>query len=703
MTKQIHPAIRVANKYATWVCFTLSFVFIFNLAQGLNPPDSLRMVWSDHSMPADARLQSMQQYCDQRLLRSDPDSAALLALHMLKLTDSSAQSKYKPEALRILGESQHYCGNIPEAMAYLEESLDRSIDEGYDRGVANAYYCIGNIFVEQGKYFEALHYYHKSIIFSQKISDNDAIANTYIAMGILLHDQGDASGSLALLEKALALSTDVQDFRKKGRISNNIGVIYHEQGNFKLAQEYFEKAYTLFEQAGEKRGMASALNNLGDLYNSQDKNQVALNYNMESLKMREELGDIRGIANCYNVIGDNLTRQKQYDEALHYYIKSAEIRKELGEKRAMSRVYGKLGQLYFIRQNFREGLLWCTKAFEISDTIGAKKEKLEACECLYKIHKLRGGTELALEYHEHMIQLEHELKSEETMHSLQAMEFKKIMLKDSLQKEQEIIRVEMMHQQEVTRKNKQRNIFLISGIAVLLLSAGLYSRLRYIRRSRETIKKEKERSEELLLNILPAETAAELKEKGYVKARNFDLVTVMFTDFKGFTKIAEKLSAQELINEIDFCYKAFDKIISRHGVEKIKTIGDAYMCAGGLPVANETNPFDVVNAGLEIRNFMLRLKQKRIKEGKPYFDLRIGIHTGPIIAGVVGTKKFQYDIWGDTVNIASCIESGSEAGKVNISSATYEMVKSRFKCIHRGKIDAKNKGAIDMYFVRNKA
>jgi len=702
MVKQIHRVIRETKRYALSACFTLSFLFIVAIAHGLYPPDSLRLVWSDHSLPLESRLQSMQNYCDQKLLRSDPDSAIILAQHMLELSDSSSQSQYKSEALRILGEAHHYCGNIPQALNYLNESLKKSTDEEYFKGIAKAYYSIGYILVEQGEYFVALDHYHNSIINSQKISDSDAIASTYIAMGILLYDQGDASGSLALLEKALTLSKDDDDLKKTGRIHNNIGVIYHEQENFKLALEYFEKALVLFEQAGERRGVAVTLNNLGDLYSSQDKNQAALDYNMESLKMREELGDIRGIANCYNVIGDNLTRQERYDEALAFYIKSAEIRKELGEKRAMSRVYGKLGQLYFIRNNFNEGLEWCTKAYEISDTIGAKMEKLEACDCLYKIHKARGETELALEYHEHMIQLEHELKSEETMQSLQALEFKKIMLKDSLQKEQEVIRVELEHQQEVSRKNKQRNIFLISGIAVLLLSGGLFSRLRYIRRSRESIRKEKERSEELLLNILPEETAAELKEKGYVQARDFDYVTVMFTDFKGFTKVAEKLSAKELVAEIDFCYKAFDKIISRYRVEKIKTIGDSYMCAGGLPVPNETNPTDVVQAALEIQNFMQKLKQKRMKEGKSFFDLRIGIHTGAVVAGVVGIRKFQYDIWGDTVNIASHMESSCEPGQVNISHTTFEKVKSTFKCVHRGKVDAKNKGAIDMYFVRNK-
>lgn len=214
---------------------------------------------------------------------------------------------------------------------------------------------------------------------------------------------------------------------------------------------------------------------------------------------------------------------------------------------------------------------------------------------------------------------------------------------------------------------------------------------------------EKKKSDELLLNILPEEVAEELKAKGTADAKQFDDVTVMFTDFKGFTQISERLSPSELVAEIHTCFKEFDNIIGKHNIEKIKTIGDAYMCAGGLPVANTTNATDVVQAALEIQKFMLGHLQLRKGEGKEVFEIRIGIHTGPVVAGIVGVKKFAYDIWGDTVNIASRMESSGEAGKVNISGSTYELVKDKFKCEYRGKIEAKNKGQIDMYFVEEKA
>ncbi|MEM0999697.1 MAG: adenylate/guanylate cyclase domain-containing protein [Bacteroidota bacterium] len=220
-----------------------------------------------------------------------------------------------------------------------------------------------------------------------------------------------------------------------------------------------------------------------------------------------------------------------------------------------------------------------------------------------------------------------------------------------------------------------------------------------LEKQKETIAQEMQKSDALLLNILPKETAAELKNHGKAQPRYFDQVTVMFTDFKDFTKISEMLTPEELVREIDFCFRRFDEIVDRHGLEKIKTIGDAYMCAGGLPIANASHPVDILRAALEIRDFMRELKTERDARGEGTFELRLGIHTGPVVAGIVGLNKFQYDIWGDTVNTASRMESSAAVGQVNISEATYSLVKDHFQCTPRGKIAVKNKGEIGMYYV----
>jgi class 3 adenylate cyclase len=222
-----------------------------------------------------------------------------------------------------------------------------------------------------------------------------------------------------------------------------------------------------------------------------------------------------------------------------------------------------------------------------------------------------------------------------------------------------------------------------------------------IERQKSEIEIEKEKSDTLLLNILPAQTAYELKEKGETEPRFYEVVSVIFTDFKGFTQISEKLSPQQIIAELNFCFQKFDEIIEKHHLEKIKTIGDAYMCAGGIPEKNDTNPADAVRAALEMQQFMAEWKSEKKSKGEECFELRLGIHTGPLVAGVIGKKKFAYDIWGDTVNLAARMESSGEVGKVNISGETYRYIQKIFICTHRGKIPAKNKGEIDMYFVES--
>ncbi|OFX47741.1 MAG: hypothetical protein A2046_11010 [Bacteroidetes bacterium GWA2_30_7] len=220
-----------------------------------------------------------------------------------------------------------------------------------------------------------------------------------------------------------------------------------------------------------------------------------------------------------------------------------------------------------------------------------------------------------------------------------------------------------------------------------------------IKEQEEQIILEKKKSDELLLNILPNETAEELKLKGSATPRHYKSVSIMFTDFKGFTNTCSGLAPNEIVSELHSYFVQFDDIIQKNYLEKIKTIGDAYMAAGGLPIRNKTNPIDCVLAGLEIQNLMAEIGEQKRKKKMPVWELRLGIHTGEVVSGVVGKKKFAYDIWGDSVNIASRMETAGEVGKVNISETTYHLVKDYFMCETRGKIEAKNKGKVEMYFV----
>ena len=255
-----------------------------------------------------------------------------------------------------------------------------------------------------------------------------------------------------------------------------------------------------------------------------------------------------------------------------------------------------------------------------------------------------------------------------------------------------------------SEQRENRIILLLSALLGVILATVYYFRQRSNRRIRgemaeknAMIEEKRRRSEQLLLNILPSAVAAELTVRNKVAARRYEHATVMFIDFVGFTRIAETMQPEELLAELDYCFSRFDDLIGRNRIEKIKTVGDAYICASGLSDRNE-RPTDMIRVALQIQDFLKKLREKRMQEGKPSFEARIGIHFGPVVAGVVGTKKFAYDIWGDTVNTAARLEEACEPGRINVSAAAREVVLNEFKWEFRGKISAKNKAEMDMYY-----
>lgn len=253
-----------------------------------------------------------------------------------------------------------------------------------------------------------------------------------------------------------------------------------------------------------------------------------------------------------------------------------------------------------------------------------------------------------------------------------------------------------LKEEELNKKNKKLRLMTrYLGKA----NSKLERQKQEINLKNEALEQGKQKVDNLLLSILPYEIAYQLKNKGQAKPKNYRMVSVLFADFKDFSRSSLALEPKHLVDILDSYFTQFDNIINAHYLEKIKTVGDAYMCAGGLPLRNKSNPIDTVLAGIQIQKYVNIINERKKNANEPFWELRLGIDTGPVIAGVVGDKKFAYDIWGQTVNIASRMESAGHAGMVNISGSTYEYVKDYFICEHRGKIEAKNIGKIDMYFV----
>ena len=632
--------------------------------------DSLYAIWQDETKPDTVRVQAFSHYINKGFLYSNPDTAYVLAQELLAFHEhhqypGAKLSSAEIIALNYMAVSHAIRGDLRKALVYFERCLKASEESGDKLSVSSQLGNIGITYKEFGNYPKALVYLQRSLKIMEELGDKGGCSVALNGIGGIYRMQSDFPNALDYFQQALKIEEERGDQLRIAINTNSIGLVYQNHGDKDKALEYYTKALKLYENISDKRvgpgTSAATISNMGRIFS--------------------EKGDI--------------------PKALEYYNKALKIYGQVGDESSSVDALVGIGRIYFDQGNYPKALEYCKKSERISEEVGLLNAQLGACTCIYDTYKAMGKGNEALVYMEKMRVVEDSLNAGETAKKLQQMEFAKVMLQDSIAKAEEARLVLEAHQEEVRQKNKARNIALGGGAFVLLLAGGLFARNRYITKSKATLQIEKDRSENLLLNILPEEIARELKIYGKAEARDFDLVSILFTDFKEFTQTSEKLTAQQLVGEINTCFEAFDTIIAKYKIEKIKTIGDAYMAAGGLPVPTGDSIKNTVLAALEMQEFITSRKRENELQSKPAFEMRVGIHTGPVIAGIVGVKKFQYDIWGDTVNTASRIESSGDVGKVNVSQTTYELLKDdpQFAFESRGKIEAKGKGEIAMYFV----
>lgn len=560
---------------------------------------------------------------------------------------------------------------------------------------------IGNSHYLQGNYQIAILYYDKALNAYLNVSYAEGIANVTNNLGAIYYYLGDFPKALERYKQALQIQEELGNTKIAEATTHNIGGIYFKIGDYKKAKQYFDKALGIARELEDSVEIAKILNNIGMIFIQQKDFEQALKKLTLSQQIAEKIDSKDVQLAVLSSLGDLFYQQNQLIESLKYHHKALKLSIKVNNRQSRSNSLTNIGTIFYNQQRYHDAINNCKEGLTIAEEIGSISLQKDACDCLHQGYKFLGNSERALYFYEKYIAFKDSLRAGETSNKMLSMEFQNQQLTDSIAFVKKQHATTLRHTEEIKRKENQRNIGLISLIFILIVAAGLWNRLYFVRKSKKTIQIEKDISEKLLLNILPGEIASELKEKGKVSAKDFNPVSILFSDFKSFTQTAAKMTPHELVEEINTCFEAFDYIVEKHGIEKIKTIGDSYMAAGGIPVPNKHSLNHIVLAGLEMQAFMQQRLQENHLAGKPAFEMRVGIHAGPIVAGVVGIKKFQYDVWGDTVNTASRMESNGSVGKVNISENLYQLLKEneQFSFEYRGNIRVKGKGNMNMYFV----
>ncbi|MFT4830733.1 MAG: adenylate cyclase [Psychroserpens sp.] len=526
---------------------------------------------------------------------------------------------------------------------------------------------------------------------AKQLDSVNSVISAYRIKGSALRLKGDLSKALESFLLGAKIALDEKNSRELGKLYITIADVYSVMENKKNTILYYKKAIALLKEEKDSLNYAFALENLGDEYNlNLRKPDTALILFKESGKIFKSRNHKSGMAFNLGNVGLAYALKGENSKAEENISKAILLLNELGDYYPICVYLTYMSDIYADKGNLKAAFTFAQRSLELAKQYGLKSQISDANLKLSELYQKIGDIDKSFRYYKDYIIYK---DSVENISSVQQM----ANFRTDFEISRKQIEVDLLNQQ----KDNQQIIVIVTAISlflIVLLTLGLYRRNRFIKRTNGIIQKERDRSENLLLNILPEETAMELKEFGRVKAKKFESVTVLFTDFEGFTRYSEGLSPEELVASVDFYYSKFDEIMEKYGLEKIKTVGDAYMCAGGLPFPTENHAHKMLLAAFEIKEFVAASKIEETNNGTR-FNIRIGINTGPVVAGVVGTKKFAYDIWGDTVNVASRMESLSEPGKINISENTYGLVKDAFECVHRGEIFVRNKGMMKMYFV----
>lgn len=582
------------------------------------------------------------------------------------------------------------------AMIYSRKAIGLAEMTNYKKGLGYGYKNLGLAHYVKGEYSQVLEHWEKSLSIFQEINDASGISNLLNNIGAVYQTKGDDPRALDYFIKSVRIAEEIQDSSRIGTAYLNIGTVYsNAETTYKEAFESYLRAQEIFGSMGYDVGVGTAAVNIAELHLNNDNPEEALKNLRNAIEAYKRGGF--NLSTSFNFMGEAYKMMGNLAKARQYHTEAIIAANEQDAKLEKAKAHIGLGEVLIQQKEYPSAIENFKESLALASITGVYRDRKDAYFGLAEAYSGIRDYQKAYDYQKLYSTMSDTLRNDAYEESIGNLRFQFDL--ENKEREIELLNKDNeLKQIQIERSAASRKYYFAVAILLLAILAGILFQYFYIKKSNARLAKERNRAEQILLNILPKETAEELKEYGTIKAKYFEQVTVLFTDFKNFSIIAENIPAKILVKSVDYYFKKFDEITVKHNLEKIKTIGDSYMCAGGLPTENKTHPRDAYSAASEMLTFA-KETEKNPPEGIQTFEVRFGINTGPVVAGVVGTKKFQYDIWGSTVNIASRMESNSLPGKINVSENTYQLLKDDKEFTYRGIVKAKNNQKLKMYFV----
>lgn len=624
------------------------------------------------------RIQSASQIIDNA-----PADGVLQLETLLEEAISTQNTEAIIEGHVNLGLGYLKLNRYEETMQHFQASYTLSLENDYISLAGHSKNGYGMAYLTINDYTKALHSFQQALSFFEQVKDTQGVAYATSNLGAVYDALGSYDLALEHYLQAARLNESLGNKEEIATNYNNIGTIHSSQNNFETAFEYFTNAITIFEEINSKEGLSYTYTNLGHFFSHYNYHDEAYGFYLKSLRLNIDLDNKINLADSFNNIAGIFELKENYTKASEYYANALNIYQELGNLEGAINVTNNFGTIEYKKKDYERALELHTSAYEASKTLDYNRGLEASIFNLSMDYEALGRTSEAIDLKSLYIELQKVIFSEEQSENIANAQI----VYETEKKDAEIEQKAQEIQEQKARVKRQLIIIgIAAGIIILVTFLG------YL------IYKERQKSEKLLLNILPKKVANDLKIYGKTEPENFENCSVYFSDIVSFTSTSEDLEPKYLIEELSDMFTTFDGIMETYGCERIKTIGDAYMAVSGMPVPEEKHAENMIDAALDILDALtLRGETADIN-----WRVRIGINSGKIVGGVVGVKKYLYDVFGDTINTASRMESNSEPMRLNISTHTHELVShltDKYVFTEREALEVKGKGMLSMYFV----